>query len=310
MNRQALFAKKEVVYGAAIALTAADVIHAENVRYQVKGEIVKGDPAKPGYGAVPGVVYGEHAELTFDVPLAGSGTVATPPKWGLFMKAAGWTETVVPTTSVTYALGDPSLADSLTFKWRDAKRTHTLAGARGRVALKVAAGGRLMLSYLFRGLHSDVTASAPPAPADVTWTGWNDSLPVQQALTAFALDGVPMTLREWGMDAADNVRFTDVPYQENIELLGAREFTGKIKAGVPDIALFNPEAKWRSNATLVAQLIHETASVGRIVTINARGQLQGPPTYSRDNDQDLFEQDFNLVGSNLGASDDIAIVLT
>lgn len=310
MNRQALFAKKEAVYGTPIALTAADVIHAENVRYTPKGEIVKGDPAKPGYGAVPGVVYGEHGELTFDVPLAGSGTVATAPKWGLFMKAAGWVETIVPTTSVTYALGDPSSADSLTFKWRDAKRTHTLAGARGRVALKVAAGGRLMLSYLFRGLHTDVTASAPPAPADVTWTGWNDSLPVQQGRTTFSLDGVAMTLREWGLDAADNVRFTDVPHQENVELLGAREFTGKIKAGVPDIAVFNPEAKWKSNGILVAALVHEIGSAGRIVTINARGQLQGPPTYSRDNDQDLFEQDFNLVGSNLGASDDIAIVLT
>lgn len=43
MNRQALFAKKEAVYGTPIALSAADVIHAENVRYVLKGEVVKGD---------------------------------------------------------------------------------------------------------------------------------------------------------------------------------------------------------------------------------------------------------------------------
>jgi len=131
MNRQALFAKKETAYGTPAALTAADVIHAENVRYTPKGEIVKGDPAKPGFGSIPGVVYGEHGELTFDEPLAGSGTPGTAPKWGLFMKAVGWTETVVATTSVTYALGLPPQADSLTFRWRDAKRTHVLAGARG-----------------------------------------------------------------------------------------------------------------------------------------------------------------------------------
>lgn len=119
-----------------------------------------------------------------------------------------------------------------------------------------------------------------------------------------------MTLREWSVEAADNVRFTDVPHQENVELLGAREFTGKIKAGVPDIGVFNPEAKWRSNSLLEAAFAQQDPSGGQIVTIVARGQLQGPPTYSRDNDQDLFEQDFNLVGSNLGAADDIAIILT
>lgn len=309
MNRQALFAKKETTYGTAAALTAADVIHAENVRYTPKGETVKGDPAKPGFGSIPGVVYGEHGELTFDVPLAGSGTAGVAPKWGVFMKAVGWTETVVADASVTYALGLPPLADSLTFRWRDAKRTHVLTGARGRVSLKVTKGQRLMLSFLFRGLHADPTASAAPTPADVTWTGWNDSLPVQQGRTTFSLDGVPMTLRDLSIEAADNVRFTDVPHQENVELLGDIALSGKVKAGTPDLAVFNPETKWRTNAIVVGALVHEVGSPGRIVTINTRGQM-GSPAYSRDDDQDVFESDFALVGSNLGTSDDIAIVLT
>lgn len=309
MNRQALFAKTEVTYGTAIALAAADVIHAESVKYQPRGEIVKGDPAKPGYGAVTGVVYGEHGEISFDVPLAGSGTAGTAPKWGMFLKACGWTEAVEAGESVTYSLGNPQLADSLTIKWRDAKRTHILAGARGRVSLKLAAGQRPVLSFVFRGLHADVTASAAPAPADVNWTGWIDSLPIQQGRTTFSLGGVAMTMRDYSVDSSDNVRYTDVPHQENVELLGARELTAKIKAGTPDIAVFNPETKWRTNEVLVSALVHEVGTPGRIVTINSRGQL-GEPTYSRDNDQDLFEASFTLNGSNLGADDDIAIVLT
>lgn len=309
MNRQALFAKKEAIYGTAIALTAADVIHAENVKYQPKGEVVKGDPAKPGFGAVPGVVYGEHGELSFDVPLAGSGVVGTAPKWGMFMLAAGWTEDVEAAASVTYALGNPGEADSLTLKWRDAKRTHILAGARGRVSLKLAAGQRPMLSFVFKGLHADVTASAAPTPADVVWEGWIDSLPIQQGRTTFNLGGVDMTMRDFSLESSDNVVFTDVPHQENVELLGARELTGKLKAGTPDIALFNPETKWRENEVLTAALVHGVGSAGSIVTINSRGQI-GEPTYSRDNDQDLFESSISLVGSNLGADDDIAIVLT
>lgn len=309
MNRQALFAKKEAVYGTAIALTAADVIHAESVKYSPKGEVVKGDPAKPGFGAVPGVVYGEHGDLSFDVPLAASGVAGTAPKWGMFLLACGWNEDVEAGVSVTYGLGNPGLADSLTLKWRDAKRTHILAGARGRVSLKLAAGQRPMLSFVFRGLHADVTASAAPTPADVEWTGWIDSLPIQQGRTTFSLGGTAMTMRDFSLESSDNVVFTDVPHQENVELLGARELTGKLKAGVPDIAVFNPENKWRTNEVLVAALVHGVGSAGNIVTINGRGQL-GEPTYSRDNDQDLFESSISLVGSTLGTDDDIAIVLT
>lgn len=309
MNRQALFAKKETVYGTAVALTAADVIHAENVKYQPKGEVVKGDPAKPGFGGVPGVVYGEHGELSFDVPLAASGTVGTAPKWGMFMKACGWTEDVEATTSVTYALGNPGLADSLTLKWRDAKRTHILAGARGRVSLKLTAGQRPMLSFVFRGLHADVTASPAPVPADVTWTGWKDSLPIQQGRTTFSLGGVAMTMRDFSLESSDNVRFTDVPHQENVELLGERALTGKLKAGTPDIAAFNPETHWRTNTVLVSALVHGVGTPGDIVTINSRGQI-GEPTYSRENDQDMFESSISLVGSDLGSDDDVAIVLT
>lgn len=309
MNRQALFAKKEITYGTPVALTAADVIHAEAVKYKLNGEVVKGDPAKPGYGATPGVIYGEHAELMFDVPLAGSGTAGTAPKWGAFLRACGWSETVVATTSVTYALGDPSAADSLTFRWRDARRTHQIAGARGRVGFKLAAGQRPMLSFMFRGLHSDVTASVAPVAADVTWTGWNDSLPIQQGRTSFSLAGTAMTLRDLSLDASDNVRFTDVPHQENVELLGERSLTGKFKAGVPDIATFNPENQWRTAAILTGALIHNIGAPGRIVTMNMRGQL-GEPTYSRDNDQDLFEAAYTLNGSTIGVDDDVALILT
>ncbi len=309
MNRQALFAKKEIPYVTAAALTDADVIPAENVRYTPKGEVVKGDPAKPGFGSIPGVVYGEHGELTFDVPLAGSGTAGVAPKWGVFMKAVGWTETVVADASVTYALGLPPLADSLTFRWRDAKRTHVLTGARGRVSLKVTKGQRLMLSFLFRGLHADPTASAAPTPADVTWTGWNDSLPVQQGRTTFSLDGVPMTLRDLSIEAADNVRFTDVPHQENIELSGARSFSGKVKVGVPALGTFNPESQWTAGTIVVAALVHEVGSAGNIVTVNARGQLL-EPGYSRDDNTDVFEAGYELNSSALNTDDDFAIVLT
>ncbi len=310
MNRQLLLAKKEVTYGTPVALAAADTIYCENVKLTPRGERVKGDPAQPGFGPVPGFVYGEHYELTFDVPLAASGTAGTAPKWGGLMKACGWAETVVATTSVTYALmANPLTADSMTMKWREGLREHQLSGARGRVSLKADAGGRPMLSFVFRGLYSAPIAGAALAQADATWTGWKDARPIAQGRTTFSLGGQALTLRSLGLDAADNITFTDVPHQENIELSGARSFSGKVKVGVPALGTFNPESQWTAGTIVVAALVHEVGSAGNIVTVNARGQLL-EPGYSRDDNTDVFEAGYELNSSALNTDDDFAIVLT
>lgn len=118
-----------------------------------------------------------------------------------------------------------------------------------------------------------------------------------------------MTMRDFSVESSDNVVFTDVPHQENIELLGERTLTAKFKAGTPDIATFNPETKWRTNDVLVSTLVHNVGSPGNIVTVNSRGQL-GVPNHSRDKGQDMIEASVGLVGSDLGTDDDMAIILT
>jgi len=52
------------------------------------------------YSSVPG---GRRAKITFKVEQKGSGTAGTAPAIGKLLKAAGFGETVVPATSVTYA---------------------------------------------------------------------------------------------------------------------------------------------------------------------------------------------------------------
>lgn len=309
MDRQLLLIKKETVYGTPVATLAADTIWAEGVRYSLKGTKVESDPAKPGVGGTPSQVYGEHAEVTFEVPLAGSGTAGTAPKWGPLVKACGLAETVVATTSVTYRLmDDPSASDSVTIVWRDAKRTHQLAGARGRVGLKAVAGQRPMLTFTYRGLYTPVAAGASLVAADANFTGWNDAKPIAQGRTTFSFGGQTMPLRDLTLDAADNIKFVDLPHQENVQLLGSRTLSGKIKATTPPIATFNPETAWISRTAQAFSLVHNTTA-GSIVTVTGQGQVD-EPSYSRDNDEDVFEQNLTLIGTTLAASDDLIIALT
>lgn len=309
MDRQLLLAKKEITYGVDPGPLAVDTLMAEAVRFALKGTDVGTDPSKPGVGATPSFTYGEHVELSFEIPLAASGSPGVAPKWGKLLKQCGFAETIVATTSVTYALlADPSSSDSATFVWSDAKRLHSIAGARGRVGLKAAAGQRPTLTFAYKGLYVPVAARSALVASDANFTDWNEAKPIAQGRTTFSFGGVNMALRELTAEPGDNVRYVDLPHQENVQLQGERAFTGKLKATTPPIGTFNPETAWISRARQTFILGHETAA-GSVVTVTGQGQV-GEPSYSRDNGEDVFEQSLKLLGSTLAASDDLTIVLT
>lgn len=309
MDRQLLLNKTEVDYGTDPGPAAVDTLMAEAVRFTLKATDVGSDPSKPGVGATPSFTYGEHVELTFEVALAASGAAGVAPKWGALLLQAGFRETIEEDTSVTYELlDDPSSSDSGTFVWRDAKRMHKITGARGRVGLKATAGQRPTLTLAYKGLYSPVAAGAALVAADADFDDWNEAQPIAQARTTFSFGGVEMPLRELTAEPTDNIKFVDLPHQENVQLLGERAFNGKIKATMPAVGVFNPETAWRSRERQAFVLTHETA-VGKVVTVTGQGQV-GEPSYTRDDGEDVFEQSLKLLGSTLAASDDLVIVLT
>ena len=308
-DRNLLLAKVEASYGVDSVAAAANVMWAENVQFKIVAQKERGAPSKPGVGQVKGHVYGEHATLSFDVPLAASGTAGTAPKWGPLMLSCGWAETLVATTSVTYALApDPQAATSQTIVWRDGRRLHKIVGWRGRVGLKVSVGKRPMLSFSGKGLYTAVTTAALPLHADATWTGWNDAKPIAQGRTTFSLEAVALPVRDLSFDASDNVLFNDLPHQENVTLRGARTFSGSLKATTPLPSALNLETVWQSATVAVAQLVHESAA-GNVVTVNIKAQL-GEPDYSDDKGEDVFSSALDLTPSALNVDDEVSIVLT
>lgn len=312
MDLQLLLAKTEVTYGTDPVAVAANTILAEEPTFQLQGTRVTPAVAKPGVGPVADHTYGEHVVLGFKIPLVGGGVEGEAPLWGPIMLACGWDETIVADTSVTYSLApNPKLADSMTMKWRDGnRRVHLVKGWRGRVGLELSAGKRPMLVFMGKGLHTVVTtAAAELAQADADFTGWNDCKPVASGTTTFALGGVTgLGIRELNFDQSDNVKFIDVPEQENVRLLGERAFTGKIKTTTPLPSTLNYEQKWVDGSVVTFAMVHGSTA-GLIATINGRTQLI-QPDYSREEGDDVASMDTKLVPSSLTTDDDLAIVLT
>lgn len=309
MAQQLMLSKTEVTTNTEAVTSAADACFVENVVWKTTGQKVELNVAKPTNGANPRVIHGEYVELTFDFLLAGSGIPGTPPKWGRFLTAAGYAETVVANTSVTYSrLVDPDTSKSLTKAWRDKRRLHKGLGMRGKVDIKAVAGQPLRASGLYRGIMVPVAAGATLVAADANFDGWLESPTIAQERTTFTLGGVGLTLRELTAQQADNVKFINLPNQKGTFLKGSAQLTGSIKANTPAIGAYSPEAKWLSGSKEAWSMVHGTVA-GNIVTLNGLAQLD-EPSWSDEDGFDVFTSGADFVGSTLQTSDDFSIVVT
>ena len=308
-DRQLGLIKKEVTYGVDPVAAAADTIWMENAKFTPKGERKRAVVDRPGVGPVPGFITDVSGEFTFDTPLANSGTRGTAPNWGKIAKACGYSETIVATTSVTYALANnPALSDSLSIVWREGRRLHKLSGSRGMITFKLTDSERPMMSVTLRGLKTPVTDGALLVAADATWAGWQDVPPINQALTSFSFAGQASPFRDLQISQSDNVVFSDRPNQRSVDLVGDRSLTGKLKVGSLLPSLLNFEALAEAATVSTFSLVHGLSS-GSVITINGRAQ-NNQPTYSDDKGLDVTDVDLEMVASGFGADDDFAIVLT
>lgn len=138
------------------------------------------------YASIPG---GRKASLTFKVELKGSGTAGTAPAIGKLIKMAGYGETVVAVTSVTY---DPisvviptATADFFTLPESGNALRFRIKGAR-LSALQVIGknGDAVMLQCTLAGVYDSVADAT-----QLTASGLETTLPPALLSAAFAIQG-------------------------------------------------------------------------------------------------------------------------
>lgn len=315
MARQLLIGKVEATYGTDALPVAINSIWAEEVSFEPTGQRVEPKPAKPGVGPVADHVYGEHVVMSFKVPLAGSGTPGEAPAWGFLMQSCGWTETIVDDVgdeAVTYGLmaNPTATAKSSTFIWREAKRLHKVVGFRGRVGLQLTPGQRPMLVFTGKGLYQPVAAGAELVHADANFATWLDAKPVANGTTAMSFAGISnLGIREFSFDQSDNVVFTDLPGQEQVELAGDRTFTGQMKVSTPEVGTLSLEAKWVQGDVSAFSVTHG-AVAGSIITVSGLAQVSDAVKYAQELGQDTASNPIKCVASSLTADDELVIICT
>jgi hypothetical protein len=99
------------------------------------------------------LVANKRVSVTFDVELAGSGTAGTAPAFGPLLKSCGLSETIVSSTSVTYAPVSSSFSSATIYCFYDGTR-HKITGALGTVSFNMTAGQFAVASFNFIGIYN------------------------------------------------------------------------------------------------------------------------------------------------------------
>jgi hypothetical protein len=179
-RRSLLTYSEESAYGTASAGTykALEIVRDPDVAPMVVDRLAR-DTVRPWHGADRQRLVNRRVTVSFSIQLSGSGTAGTAPQFGDFLVSCAMVETVVPTTSVTYALaGLETALKSVTIRWYQDGMLHQVAGARATWTLGANAGEFPTLNIEATGIYSQPTKTAL-----ITATFANQAAPIEVSAT-------------------------------------------------------------------------------------------------------------------------------
>ena len=212
------------------------------------------------------IVANKRVSVTFDVELAGSGTAGTAPAFGPLLKACGLSETLVTSTSATYAPVSSSFSSATIYCFYDGTQ-HKITGARGTVSFNLTAGQFAVASFQFVGIYN-----APDGTAlSGTFTVANQAAAIEvndTNVTTATFHGVTSArIESFDMALNNELLYKETASNKEV-LITNRAPGGTAVIEAPAIGTTDYFAKAVAAATGSTSLVLGATS-GNIVTLNA-----------------------------------------
>lgn len=265
-RKRLLLAKSENTYGTSAAPAGTDAILISNLEVEpLRLELKDRELIKGFFGNSPMVASQKSVGVKFDVEVAGSGTAGTAPQWGPLMKACGFSETIVASTSVTYAPVSSSFS-STTLDFRNDGIKHLITGVRGSVSYELTSGEVPKLKFDFVGIYN-----APTDTANPTATFSNQAIPVvvnADNTATVSVHGYSACLNAFSMDVANDVIYRQLAGCSKQVMITDRKPKGEVTIELPTIAAkdFFTIAAAQTQGSI--SWVHGTTA-GNIVTMTA-----------------------------------------
>jgi hypothetical protein len=308
-RKRTVLIKAEATYGTDSSPTGSDACQVRNLEVTpVQSDIVSRDLIRPYLGASPQLIANNRVQVTFEVEYAGSGTAGTAPRYGSLLKACGFSETVVASTSVTYAPVSTSFSSVTMYYSTDGVR-HKVTGARGTYSLNLTANQIPVINFTMTGQYVAPTDTADPTPtftAQATPKIFNDTNTT--AFTLFSETDLP--LQSCQLDIGNEVVYRELINSDKEVLIVNRSGSGTLMIEMPTLASHDFFADAVASTTGNLSIVHGTTA-GNIVTLAsaANAVSLGAPAYSEDSGIVMLNLPFTLVPGTSG-NDEFTLAYT
>ena len=308
-RKRTVLVKSESTYGTDSTPAGSDACQVRNLEISpVESEVLSRDLVRTYLGASPQLIANTRVQVTFEVEYAGSGTAGTAPRYGSLLKACGFSETLVASTSATYAPVSSSFSSVTIYYSTDGVR-HKVTGCRGTFSLNLTANQIPVINFTMTGQYVAPTDTADPTPTftnQATPRIFNDTYTT--AFTLFSETDLP--LQSCQLDVGNEIVYRELVNSNKEVTLVNRAGSGSLVIEMPTLASHDFFADAVASTTGNLSIVHG-ATAGNIITLAsaANAVSLGNPTYSEDNGVVMLNLPYTLVPSTSG-NDEFTLAYT
>ena len=303
-NKLAILHKLETAYGTDATPAAANALIAKNVTFTpFEGEEVSRDLMLPYMGNQGTEIAGEYGRIEFDLELAGSGTVGTPPKLGSVLRSAGMAETVTAGVSVEYTIVEDD-AESSTIYFISDKVRHIFVGGRANIALNYVPKAYPHIRVTYQGFLGPIT-DVVSMPA-VSQVGWAKPLLVSKANTILTLHGWTAVAESIALDLGNVLTPRHLIGAETM-MISDRSSTGTVVVEGRALSEINWFDISRTRARGPLSVAHGSTA-GNIVTVTEPAVEVGRVSQGQTNN--IVNYSLSLAACPLNGMDEMKIAFT
>jgi hypothetical protein len=279
-RKRLILAKAESTYATDSTPAGTDAVLVRNLDITpLSGDLVSRDLIRPYLGNYDQLIARTSVAISFEVELAGSGTAGTAPRFGAILKACGMSETIVASTSVTYAPVSASFS-SVTIYFNVDGVLHKLTGCRGTVSMNCAVGQIPVLKFDMTGIYNSPTDTAQPA---VTYSAQATPLVFRQGNTSsFSLFSYSAALQSLDFNLANEIVYRELVGGTKEALITDRKPAGTVMIEAPTIAAKDFFSIALATATGNLTFLHGTTAGNRVTFTASQVDVLNPTYQEQD----------------------------
>ena len=304
-----ILAKAETTYGTAPTMAGTDAVYVKSDLQisPLQMELVDRDLLYGYLGNSPRLASQQLGQISFSFELAGSGTAGTAPKTGIFYRASGHSETIVASTSVTYAPIGSGYEGITIDGYADGKR-HRLTGVRGNLMIDWSTGEIPLGKFEGLGIYSLPTDTANPSP---TYTAQAAPAIVNSAnTTTVQAFGYAACMDSFSFNAGRSPSFRQLAgCTRQIRIDGERKPEGELM--IESVSLASKDFFTQATSQTLGQVsfVHN-ATAGNICTFTAPTCSLGDVEYDDSDGIEMFKLPYMPIPTATNGYNDYTIAFT